>query len=136
MLAAVWAGVRVLSRVHALVFQEVLPAGKGLEALGAAVAPLAIGMAGLVAEEGLGMAETLSTLATGVQLSPGLMDAALVLDQVVGAHKALVTLPAAVWPLPSVDPVVVSQLGLLCETLLALGTLVGLFPCVGAGVIV
>lgn len=135
-LAAVRAGVRVLSRVHTLVFQQVLPAGKRLEAFGATVAPLAVGVAGLVAEEGLGVAEALPALPTGVELSPGLVDAALVFDQVVGPHEALVALPAAVRPLPGMDAVVVGQLGLLGEALLALGTLVGLLPRVGTGVVV
>lgn len=136
MLAAVRTGVGVLSRVHPLVFQQVLPAGKRLEALGATVAALAVGVASLVAEEGLGVAEALPALAAGVELGPGLVDTALVFHQVVGPDEALVALPAAIGPLSRVDAVVVGQLGLLGEALLALRTLVGLLPRVGAGVVV
>lgn len=135
-LAAVSAGIGVLARVHALVLQQVLPAGKGLQALGAAMAPLPVDMAGLVAEEGLGVAEVLPTLPARVQLGPGLVHAALVFHKVVSPHEALVALPAPVGALARVDPVVVGQLGLLGEALLALGALVGLLPGVRAGVVV
>lgn len=135
-LAAVGAGIGVLPRVHALVFQQVFPAGKGLEALAAAMPPLPIGMAGLVTDKGLGVAEALPALPARVHLCPGLVDAALVLDEVVRTHKAFVALSTAIRPLTSVDPVVVGQLGLLGKALLALRTLVGLLPCVGPCVVI
>lgn len=106
-LATVGARVGVLARVHPLVFQQILPAGKGLEALCTAVPPLTTGVAGLVAEEGLSMTEALPTFPARVQLGTSLVHTALVLHQMVCSHKALVTLPTAVRSLPGVDTVVV-----------------------------